>query len=274
MLPAIRLVTAHGARAEVFSYGAQVTSWMPADGVERLFLSPRSLFRAGASIRGGIPVVFPQFSNQGPLPKHGFVRTTTWDVVDVGAADGGMRALFRTSSSSATEALWPHAFVAEVDVRLTDDSLSVELAVTNPGAAPIEFTCALHTYLRVDDVHTVVVRGLGGLRYLDAAGGRVERRQDADDVTIAGEVDRIYYDAKRPVEVVEPARTTRVTMRGFTDVVVWNPGATLTASLADMEPDGYLRMLCVEAAAVGTPVVLPPGERWSGAQVLEAIRAQ
>lgn len=270
-LPGILLVTPNGARAEVFSYGAHVTSWIPTVGGERLFLSPRAVFRPGSSIRGGVPVVFPQFSNQGPLSKHGFVRTATWDVVDVGGGPDGMRALFRLSSSPETLAVWPHAFVADVDVRLTDRTLSITLSVTNPGTAPFSFTSALHTYLRVDDVRETVVRGLGGLYYLDAAGGGVNRRQESNEVTIAGEVDRIYYDAKEPLEVVEPSRSTRVSMNGFTDVVVWNPGATLTASLADMEPEGYLRMLCVEAAAIGTPVVIEPGERWVGRQMLEAV---
>ena len=66
-------------------------------------------------------------------------------------------------------------------------------------------------------------------------------------------------------------RRTRVAMRGFSDVVVWNPGAERGASLPDMDPSGWLRMLCVEAAVVGTPVKLRPGERWTGQQTLTAL---
>jgi hypothetical protein len=32
-----------------------------------------------------------------------------------------------------------------------------------------------------------------------------------------------------------------------------------------------LRMLCVEAAAIGTRVCLEPGERWTGQQMLTAL---
>jgi len=60
-------------------------------------------------------------------------------------------------------------------------------------------------------------------------------------------------------------------MAGFTDVVIWNPGAERGAALSDLEPDGWLSMLCVEAAVVGTPVELGPGERWTGQQVLNAL---
>ncbi|MFX6031775.1 hypothetical protein ABTE99_19565, partial [Acinetobacter baumannii] len=67
--------------------GAQVLSWVMADGVERLYLSPRSVFDGHTAIRGGVPVCFPQFNQRGPLAKHGFARNLPWRVVDEGPAD-------------------------------------------------------------------------------------------------------------------------------------------------------------------------------------------
>lgn len=55
---------------------------------------------------------------------------------------------------------------------------------------------------------------------------------------------------------------------GFDQCVVWNPGPTLCAQLADMPADGHRHMLCVEAACVDTPAVLPPGGTWQGGQRL------
>src|SRR5436305_1852990 len=81
-LPKLILVAPDGARAEIYLHGAHVTSWIPAGDGERLFLSASSAFRPGAAIRGGVPVVFPQFSDRGPLPKHGFARTSEWELVD------------------------------------------------------------------------------------------------------------------------------------------------------------------------------------------------
>ena len=60
-------------------------------------------------------------------------------------------------------------------------------------------------------------------------------------------------------------------MSGFTDVVVWNPGPDRGAALSDLELGGWLRMLCVEAAVIGAPVRLEPGERWTGQQTLTAL---
>jgi len=55
---------------------------------------------------------------------------------------------------------------------------------------------------------------------------------------------------------------------GFPDAVIWNPGPVRASRLADLEPDGYLRMVCVEAAVAGTSVTLNPGEAWHGAQII------
>ncbi|MNL56028.1 hypothetical protein D3C87_1794880 [compost metagenome] len=54
----------------------------------------------------------------------------------------------------------------------------------------------------------------------------------------------------------------------WADTVVWNPGPQLCARLADMQPDAWRHMLCVEAAAIDAPVVLAPQGRWLAAQRL------
>ena len=66
------VTAADGARFEAYLHGAHVTSWCAAgDGSDRLFLSSAARFEDGLAIRGGIPVCFPQFADQGPLPMHG-----------------------------------------------------------------------------------------------------------------------------------------------------------------------------------------------------------
>lgn len=259
----IVLTSAGGARADVFAHGAHVTSWIAADGRERLFLSERSAFGEGSAIRGGVPIIFPQFANTGPLPKHGFARTMAWRLVEHDVS----HARFELVSNAQTMAIWPHTFVAELRVQVDGDALDVELGVRNTGVNSLSFTAALHTYLTVSDVGNTVVRGLRGHRYRDAGDGGVE---SAAELTIEGEVDRIYLDVDRALEVDDGERTTEVGMRGFRDVVIWNPGAQKAAALADMAPGAFRRMLCVEAAVIANPVVLAPGDSWSGAQRLVA----
>jgi glucose-6-phosphate 1-epimerase len=265
-LPAVALESPDGARAEVALHGGHVLSWRTPDGRERLFLSERAVYREGAAIRGGVPVIFPQFADVGPLPRHGFARGTAWALAEADDA----RAVLRLVDSEATRAVWPHAFAAELTVALAEDALAMTLAVANVGDAPFAFTGALHTYLRVGDAARATVRGLRGVRYRDQTAGGAERRDGDDALAVRGEVDRVYLDAPSAVELWEgEARSLAVRMDGFRDAVVWNPGIKADA-LSDLAPGDAARFVCVEAAVVAAPVVVAPGERWVGAQRLTA----
>ena len=270
-MPKAMLTAADGARAEIYLHGAHVTSWRPAGAGECLFLSGTSEFKAGTAIRGGVPVVFPQFSLEGPLPRHGFARVQPWEFAGstVDAA-GAASAVFELADSAPTRALWPHAFTARFTVRAGGAQLGMTLSILNTGSSAFSFTAALHTYLRIEDLARTRVHGLHGLRYRDTAADRLMRDETATELAFAGEVDRVYFDAPANLDVTEPGRTMRVTAAGFPDVVIWNPGAARGATIVDLEPGGYGRMLCVEAAAIGTPVTLPPGAQWRASQTLAA----
>lgn len=261
-LPKVVISGSDGSRAEVYLHGAHVTSWIPAGDQERLFLSAASEFRDGAAIRGGVPVVFPQFSNWGPLPKHGFARNGAWELISV--SNGTAR--FQLSDSEATRAIWPHAFWAEFTITVRERQLMMELAITNRGQEPFNFTAALHTYLRVDDLAATTIKGLAGLRYFNAP-LKQEAVQTEAVLGFPGEVDRGYYDPTTVI-VRDGSRTLAVQNVGFSDGVIWNPGAELAAKLADLDPDGYRRFVCVEAAIFRAPVSLEPYRTWRGGQVL------
>jgi hypothetical protein len=64
-----------GASAIVYLWGATLTSYRTATGVENIFVSPGALFDGKKAIRGGVPVVFPQFGQPSKaMPQHGFAR--------------------------------------------------------------------------------------------------------------------------------------------------------------------------------------------------------
>jgi glucose-6-phosphate 1-epimerase len=268
-LPKVVAAAADGARAEVYLHGAHVTAWIPAgEAADRLFLSQTAEFGPQSAIRGGIPVIFPQFSNFGPLASHGFARRMEWRFSGGETGPEMARAAFLLYDDDATRAVWPHAFRADLVVTVGGASLSVSLSVTNPGSDSFTFTCALHTYLRVADIHQTRLEGLGGRAYLDATAGRAERVQEDGALAFAGEVDRIYPAAPEKLSVLEPERSLRIERSGFPDGVVWNPWEQRGAALPDLEPEGYRRMLCIEPAVILKPVTLAPGQSWTGTQKL------
>jgi glucose-6-phosphate 1-epimerase len=195
--PALQLRCAAGSTAVVLEHGAHLLSWIPAADRERLYLSPQSAYGAGASVRGGVPVIFPQFNQRGPLPRHGLARTRRWQVQLAEVRGTAALAVLRLADDDETRALWPHAFEAELTICIDGERLDVELAVSNRGAAPWSFMAALHSYFAVGEVESVRIEGLSGLRYEDFAQGGVMREGSADAVTIGANVDRIYFDVPR-----------------------------------------------------------------------------
>jgi glucose-6-phosphate 1-epimerase len=267
-MPAIAWQSRDGARAIATLQGAQVVSWIPAGGAECLYVSERSPFEAGRPIRGGIPVVFPQFADRGPLAQHGFARTCAWTFTGVEEAAEGTRARFVLESSPETRALWPGAFQLVLTARIGGPRLDVELQVVNVGQQPFAFNAALHTYLRVSEAAAARLQGLRGARYAvrGEAGSGVEAREL---VTFDEPIDRAYLGTGSVTHLEAPERVFRIAQRGFVDTVVWNPGRERTARMADMPPEGYRHMVCVEAARFEHPVRLETGGSWSGAQSIE-----
>ncbi|WP_246099602.1 D-hexose-6-phosphate mutarotase [Methylibium rhizosphaerae] len=267
---AVALQAPDGAQAVLLLQGAQLVSWRARDGRERLYLSDSAVYADGQAVRGGVPVVFPQFEKRGPLQRHGFARVLPWTLERADVSREGALAVLRLESSDITLAQWPHRFAAELTVNVSNERLDVELEVENTGDAPLSFTAALHTYLRVHEVEEASLEGLRGQTYLDSLTGR-EAMQGLGAVTVEDEVDRIYWghpEHDRTLLLREPGRTLAIDQQNFPDTVVWNPWTEKALAMADLPPSDFRRFLCVEAAAIGEPVQLAAGEAWWGRQTL------
>lgn len=263
-LPLVR-ITSDAATAEISLYGAQVLKWRPAGAEEVLFLSERSRWEQGAAIRGGIPVCFPWFRDKADdarAPKHGFVRTREWRLDSLRADEDGMVTLVCvTGSDDETRRWWPHEFLLVYRIRV-GRTLRLELSVVNRGVSELEFEEALHTYFHVGEVGLARVHGLDGAAYLDNNDGNRARKQFRD-LAITKQTDNAYIETTETAEVIDPvfARRLRTEKLNSASTVVWNPWHEGAAGMADMEPEAWRRMLCVEASNVlSCAVTLGPGE--------------
>lgn len=273
-MDALELVAPDGARATVLLHGGHLVSWVPAGAGEQLYMSPQTAYASGQAIRGGVPVIFPQFAARGPLQRHGFARTKPWQLVTAEQGADDALAVLRLTDDAATRMFWPHAFELELSVRVAGRELQIELACDNRGGEAFDFTAALHTYFGVGALDATSVQGLSGLSYWDSVDS-VEKTQRVDLLLPDGDLDRIYYGVTQDLTLVEQTgateRRVQIRQQGFDDAVVWNPGAGKCAALADMPADGWRRMLCIEAATVAHPVRLAAGEGWAGMQSMTLL---
>jgi len=208
MLEKIVLSSLLGSRVEVYLLGSTITSFKTPLGQEMLFLSSKAVLTGERPIRGGIPIAFPQFAAQGPLPMHGFARTSLWTLERSG--DGF--AELSLSDSEKTRELWNHSFRLVLKISFDDKQLGTSLEVTNldkdddndddhnkdkneADNVPFEFEALLHTYLNagIDGAGGLRVHGLKkGTTYIDKPSGGTRKEETEDEVVLIGEVDRIY----------------------------------------------------------------------------------
>jgi glucose-6-phosphate 1-epimerase len=114
--------------------------------------SDKSIFEPGKAIRGGIPIVWPQFG-PGPLPQHGFARVKPWRVGKK-STSGGLSVELHLSHDDDTLKIWPYKFNLTLTISLGEHSLSQELTVDNQDDQTFEFTALFHTYFKVDSITT------------------------------------------------------------------------------------------------------------------------
>jgi glucose-6-phosphate 1-epimerase len=262
-LPKVVLTHPSGSTAAVYLHGAHVASWQ-VGGRELFFVSRASHFEDGKPIRGGIPVIFPQFGG-GVLPQHGLARTRAWELV--GSTRTGVT--LQLTDSDETRAVWPHPFRVTLTVTLEEASLTVALDVVNPGAAPFDYQAALHTYFQVADIRATAVHGLRGTVFIDSLRDDARDVETRDAIRFAEETDRIYVDAPDRLRIDDEGRRLAVAIAksGMPDVVVWNPWIAKAQRMADFGDEEYASMVCVETGIIAETRPLAAGDAWHGETV-------
>lgn len=259
-LPAVCITAQDGAQAIVTLYGAHLVSWKSSDGRERIFCSTKSALDGSRAIRGGVPVIFPQFAERGTGMRHGFARVSTWRLANSGeqgalswaALSWAAFALAPPDLDPAHGKAWPHGFALELQVALQGGRLELSLDVRNDGAEAFAFSCALHSYCLLDQLGSASIHGLqpGALQIDD-------------------KYDEIFRTIGPQLELRQPGSTLTLRQQGFPDVVVWNPGARDAAALADLDDAEYQQFVCIEPALI-EPHTLVPGASWRGWHRIEA----
>lgn len=267
------------AKVVVSLLGATIMEWRIFN-TDMLFLSSNYVRDGSRPIRGGMPLVFPQFG-PGKMPQHGFARTEMWEHVEnfIDMESGDTIGTFRLVANERTKAMWPYDFELRFNIRLGLSKLQTELVVKNTGTEAFSFDALFHTYFRVDSIKNARVEGLLNIPYIDKVAKGAAKIQRAPTLAFDGqEVDRVYHRGGQLDKSGRP-RTSEmlyvgdsgnaevaIAATGLDDVVVWNPGKAKSDALPDMEPDGYDKFVCVELGQVRDKPTLGAGQTWRGVQ--------
>lgn len=256
---------------EVVLHGATVTSWK-CKGSEVLFLSKQAVFDGKKAIRGGIPVVFPNFGPWNIGPQHGFARIEKWKVHRSPYEDdnGNIVAVLLLEDNETLRKVWDYKFKVLYTLTLKDNEFSMALQVENTGDKPLEFTTLLHTYFQVNSIDTLKIQGLKGCCYSDKVKGG-EHEENCEYVQISRNVDSVYKSTSDEHTLFTGHHNIRIKKENFPDTVIWNPWIEKAKKMSDFGDDEYLNMVCVEPGHVVSPCKLQPNETFQAKQVLTCL---
>ncbi|EGV63685.1 D-hexose-6-phosphate epimerase [Yamadazyma tenuis] len=266
----------------ILKYGATVVSWK-LRGKEQLWVSSAAKLDGSKPVRGGIPLVFPNFGKTkdeshatAALPQHGFARNSTWEFLGQ-TTQSPLTVQFALSPDEANSdiyKLWgdgTNDFTLIYSIGLSD-TLHTQIEVENTGKQAFDFHWLFHTYFKVEDIEDIIVNNLTEEKCYDQL-LQSWYTEKAPMVNFNEEFDRIYKDIpeEKVLQIIDKGYVLQNLRRsGLPDAVVWNPWIKKSEGMADFEPkSGYLNMLCVECGNVTDFVKLEPGKAWTGSQTFQ-----
>lgn len=267
------VVENRSATAKIALQGAHLFHYQRHDDIPMFYVSDKSNFENGKSIRGGIPICWPWFGKHktdNSLPQHGFARTTLWECIETMEEDDLSTVITlllpRTEENSA---LWPYN--AQLTLRISiSDILQLELISKNCDQQPLTISSALHSYFAVSAIKNISIKGLHNTPFLDTI--TMKNKTQFGDITIHHETDNVYQNVSYPIELHDTNRVIRIDATGSKSAVLWNPWVKKSQRIVDMEDTGYRKMFCIETAnAFDDTQAIAPGATHTLATSLSTI---
>ena len=257
------------AKATISLYAGQVLSFQPVNQAQdMMFLSTQGYYQEGKATKGGVPICWPWF---GPDPEakgrasHGFVRNRMWKMREIASnQDGSTTVVMGLVDTPETRRIWNYAFDLAISITI-GSSLTIELITYNTGDQAFEISQALHTYFKIGDISQVQILNLEDTSYLDKVDGGKNKTQTGA-VTFNTECDRIYLDVPSQLVIDDLAlgRKITITAANSNTAIVWNPGAEISAKMADLGDLDYQRFVCVETANAANEIIeIAPGNDYN-----------
>lgn len=131
--------------ARINPFGAELSSLSDAEGREYMTDADPAywtghaplLFPVVGALNGG---TYRLGNEEYVLPKHGFARTSRFEVVDI--RPGGVR--FELRDDEQSRAAYPFAFILDVEFALSGSTLAVTATIANPGERTMPFSFGFH----------------------------------------------------------------------------------------------------------------------------------
>lgn len=216
---------------------------------------------SGKPERGGVPIIFPQFADNGPLQKHGFCRVFKWTCVLDEKTAQMHRQKFILSILPNTEPKWPHGAFIESTIEVSIVGFIQELKIKNTGLEPFKWTGGLHPYFSVSNLSQSRVIGLENISYKDRYRSG-DLRYSSAEMSFSNEACEKLFDSAPSLLLINGPRRIMISTSGFDQWMIWNPGKN--HGLVDLPNKDWQSFICIEPVIVSEPYTINPGENFLG----------
>jgi glucose-6-phosphate 1-epimerase len=237
--------------------GAQLHSAEILEGVEIFYSSP--LIKKNNIIRGGVPIIFPQFGNVGRLKKHGFARDLNWVKLYSKIINEEEIVKYSLITSKYKSLNWDFEAKLSLTFKLIKNvSLSINLNIQNIGNEIFSFTGGLHPYFFIKNRKNLKIYGLEDSEYIDTDPSINSFHLNGDSG-----IERLFL-TNSDIEVYTGYKTLMLTIEGFENWMVWNPGISGAKYIEDLPDNDWDKFVCIEPLVNNKSIMLCPNEIFNG----------
>ncbi|QIZ76854.1 hypothetical protein [Ferrimonas lipolytica] len=236
---------------DISLYGGHVLSWHH-NNQPIFWLSELADLSGETAIRGGVPICFPWFAEQGS-PKHGFARTEMWQLIRHTETE----ALLELKHNQRTLEIWPNRFRIALTVMLSDDTLLLSLVFDNTDSKSWQFGGALHSYFSCDNARAINVASLDGLMFHNSLTGL---EQQFNGCQLPNPIDAIVPSVNKIqfLPSIAASHTVTIDQDGNDSCVIWNPANNHPT---DVSKKQQWQFICFESAIVNNLITLQPRQQ-------------
>lgn len=246
------------------SFGAQILQ-VKLGINELLYLSPLSQIGTKQTLRGGIPVLFPQFGNFGNLKKHGFVRNLNWKLVNEKNNQNDLFVEYEYVIAKDHFLDWNHSAKLNLQASIINNIFNINIQILNIGDSEFEFTGGLHPYFKINSRSTIKIEGLESSFFEDSF-PEITFKLSSDNV-----IERLYYTNSN-IYFNNGSNNLLIKSKGFESWMLWNPGIDMTKAINDLPDDDWNKFICIEPIVKNNAILLKPNEIFKGELAVELLQ--
>ncbi len=231
-----------------------------------LYFSSLNQIESRSPLRGGIPVIFPQFANCGNIKKHGFVRDYNWKLVNENKIQDKHFVEYEYQINEIDFPEWKHSAKLNLKAFVIDNIFKISIHILNNGKSSFEFTGGIHPYFKIQSRSSIKLKGLEFCNFEDSF--------PEIQFNLLGEnlIERLYFE-NNDIYFYNGFSNLLIKSTGFQNWMIWNPGKQGAKKIHDLPDDDWDKFLCIEPIVKNKPVLLNPNDKFKGKLVVEFLKS-